>query len=402
MKIMKNKKRKRNESKLKKSNVKEKKKIKLSLDHFCVDTEYIKRIKIIGDFSYPYVILNIQTNKGNEYHCNLREFSKEGIGLPLLKKEGLIKKVLYTTYDIVTLILLTSNGVIYTQGNNEMGQCGISCETIYVDTLTKVSIDEKIDDIQMSEDHAIALSFIGGVYCWGYSGFGQCGNGTKNIVRSPMKINRFFDVPLNEDEIIVKIRCSQYISLGLTNRGNVYHWGLIRYQDGYSFGVPSRINQMQQILKSNEHIIDIHLLKTLSFAMTNLKSVIEWTNMYFERAKDPMHFYSKSGNENLIQFFIHHSLDVNLKDDKGLIPLNHACLNNSPQIIQLLLESHSEVTIKDENSFFPIQRILNHDGIYYNDYHCVDLILQREPSLVHSVIHGQSLLHLFLKSLIMD
>lgn len=65
--------------------------------------------------------------------------------------------------------------------------------------------------------HAVALTESGEVYSWGYNGYGQLGNGTKDNFSIPQKIEGLSN--------IVKVDAYKYITIALNADGKVYVCG---------------------------------------------------------------------------------------------------------------------------------------------------------------------------------
>jgi len=414
-------KRKRNLQQVNKQQKKVKKKENTTLftiDHFQKKKEFIVQLKLVGGEEDAFKV-QLQTNIGNMYQCTQMSFKKHGVGLPLYKKNEWIKE-LYCGFDMSSsLLLLTSAGFVYSCG--ESGQCGVGKEDSFINTLTKVNVGTgNIITLKVTENHVLALSSVGGVYSWGENEFGQCGNGNGNYVFSPIKVNRYFDQPLVQDERIISIQAKYGISVALSNKGAVYHWGRI---DGTlieeDIFIPTLIPELSNLYENNIHpnmntysenerIIDVLLDdESKIIAITNKKSVISHFLNDIEFIKNPISYYVFQALENLddnaelqhIQELIHHGFDVNQKDDDlGCIPLNYACLNvEYSDLFKLLLENHSDVSIKDSEDYLPLQRLLSQpDYIQFDLYDAVQLILQKEPSQIHSMIENQSLLHLLL------
>jgi len=112
------------------------------------------------------------------------------------------------------LVLLTSDGKIYSSGNNEFGQLGIGKEE-KKKLFEKVNLNEKIINISVGYNFAYALSENNTLYSWGNNKYGQCLNYEKNIIDTPFKINNF-----NNNKIL-QISCGGYHTCILIQGENI-------------------------------------------------------------------------------------------------------------------------------------------------------------------------------------
>ena len=112
------------------------------------------------------------------------------------------------------LVLLTSDGKVYSSGNNEFGQLGIGKEE-KKKLFEKVNLNEKIINISVGYNFVYALSQNNSLYSWGNNKYGQCLNYEKNIIDTPFKINNF-----NNNKIL-QVSCGAYHTCILIQGENI-------------------------------------------------------------------------------------------------------------------------------------------------------------------------------------
>ncbi|KAL0488582.1 ultraviolet-B receptor UVR8 [Acrasis kona] len=177
----------------------------------------------------------------------------EPVEVTFFQNKGVIKVVAGLGHGAA----ITSDGVLYTFGQNTFGELGIGDESDYsqfgkpqmVTALTR----RKIISIAASHScyHTLALADDGTVYSWGKNTFGQLGLGDQRHRRSPCEI-----VSLSEKNI-VNIYAAGYsddgFSLALSERGEVYAFGQNNYNqlglgDGQARLVPTLINTLSDVV----------------------------------------------------------------------------------------------------------------------------------------------------------
>ena len=98
--------------------------------------------------------------------------------------------------------------------------CGITPanETLCWKSLSApVSVGIKLQSISVGDAHICGVTLVGDVYCWGQNGFGQLGNGSRQVAASPVQVSgglKFKNVGVGKD-----------FSCGLTEQGAIYCWG---------------------------------------------------------------------------------------------------------------------------------------------------------------------------------
>ncbi|XMB72288.1 BMP family ABC transporter substrate-binding protein [Mycoplasmatota bacterium WC30] len=168
----------------------------------------------------------------NRYYGQLGDGSKETKEAPI----EITDKFTFNEGETITHVLLgyryslaqTSEGRIYTWGNNEYGQLGDGTTR---DRYTPVEITsniilnegETITSITIKTMNSSAITNEGRIFVWGDNRNGQLGDGTTIDSNLPIEVTSGFDLYL--DEIITNISLGTYHSLVRTNQGNIFSWG---------------------------------------------------------------------------------------------------------------------------------------------------------------------------------
>jgi uncharacterized repeat protein (TIGR02543 family) len=138
--------------------------------------------------------------------------------------ENIINIDLGDTYSA----LITSNGRVFTWGNNSYGQLG---DSTTIDKKSPVDItsnfnlfeNETLIQIYTGAVHSAALTSNGRIFTWGYNYEGQIGDGTLTSKLEPVDITAFFDLKSGEE--IKKIDLGSMHSALFTSNGRLFTWG---------------------------------------------------------------------------------------------------------------------------------------------------------------------------------
>ncbi|HHX78249.1 MAG TPA: hypothetical protein GX695_00650 [Acholeplasmataceae bacterium] len=123
---------------------------------------------------------------------------------------------------------LTSNGRLYTWGDNREAQLGYVLVR-YVGIPTEITEtfylngDEKIIEISLGGQHSSAITSLGRIFCWGSNTYGQLGDGSSEKRILPTDITSRFNLEL--DESFEMMSLGQYQSAVLTSNGRLFTFG---------------------------------------------------------------------------------------------------------------------------------------------------------------------------------
>lgn len=79
-------------------------------------------------------------------------------------------------------------GEVYSWGSNKSGQLGIGSDYAFYKTPQKIAGLTNIQTISAGNTHALAMSYLDGVYSWGNNDYGQLGDGTTESSLSPVQL----------------------------------------------------------------------------------------------------------------------------------------------------------------------------------------------------------------------
>ena len=137
------------------------------------------------------------------------------------------KNIVEMQSDESTIIALDDEGKVYTWGYNlGNGTNERSNEPICISDIPENALKGKnIIELQSDNDTIIVLDSEGTVYTWGVNGDGQLGNGTNEDSNKPICISAISENALSGKSII-EIQIEEGTVLALDSEGKAYIWGL--------------------------------------------------------------------------------------------------------------------------------------------------------------------------------
>lgn len=144
-----------------------------------------------------------------------------------IKEPFLTKKVAAPLKKVVLgesyIIALEEGGQVRSWGKDLRNYClGLGEDQQQADTPQKIDGLKDVTDIQMGQDHVVALTRDGEVYCWGKDDKGQLGRGQtqeQEYAARPQKVEA-----LNNEQIM-QIAVVRNSTFALSTSGIVYAWG---------------------------------------------------------------------------------------------------------------------------------------------------------------------------------
>ncbi len=180
-----------------------------------------------SDFSYAYSSVSAITENGDLYCWGYNGYGEAGNGttenqLTPVKVLSGVKSVTYsytssyTSYFSVSAI--TENGDLYCWGYNGNGEAGNGTTE---NQLTPVKVLSGVKSVTYSYPASFSVSAItenGDLYCWGNNEYGQVGNGTTNKQLTPVKV-------LSGVKSVTHSYHSSFSVSAITENGDLYCWG---------------------------------------------------------------------------------------------------------------------------------------------------------------------------------
>ncbi len=123
--------------------------------------------------------------------------------------------------------MATGTGVVASWGNNGNGQLGnnstVNSGVPVAVTATGALSGKTVIQVSGGQSHACALTSEGRVYCWGYNGYGQLGDGTTTQRNVPVAIDASGALA---GKSVVQISSQYSSTCALTSEGKIYCWGM--------------------------------------------------------------------------------------------------------------------------------------------------------------------------------
>ncbi|KAM8974940.1 RCC1 and BTB domain-containing protein 2 [Pelodytes ibericus] len=135
------------------------------------------------------------------------------------------------------VVVLTSDGEVYSWGHNAYSQLG-NGSTNQALTPCQVStnlVNKKVINVACGSHHSMVSTSDGEVYAWGYNNSGQVGSGSTANQPIPRKVTSCL-----QNKIVIGIACGQMSSMAVVDNGEVYAWG---YNGNGQLGLGSSGNQ---------------------------------------------------------------------------------------------------------------------------------------------------------------
>jgi hypothetical protein len=161
----------------------------------------------------------IATGGNIEEICQLKPIKVDGFG-------G--EKVVMISCGYKHSMALTERGRVFSWGANSYGQLGHK-NVIWAENPKLIELNNVFfKKISCGKCHSLLLSNDGVIYAFGDGRFGQIGDGSKNMIMTPVKLNhenKFNDIASSFIE---------NISVSLSLEGNFYFWGKCREEIYFS------------------------------------------------------------------------------------------------------------------------------------------------------------------------
>jgi len=153
-------------------------------------------------------------------------------------------------------ILLKTNGDIYTVGSNLYSQLGMDLgEKTRINTFEKVDLPLKIGSISAGWTSNMAVTLDGQVYAWGQNIYGNLGNGTKENILLPTKLDNvknIVDASVGKVHTILRDFNGEIYLAGTNLYGQL---GNATTNNNYTFTKNTRIEDILRISAGNTYSV---------------------------------------------------------------------------------------------------------------------------------------------------
>ncbi|GFY75775.1 RCC1 and BTB domain-containing protein 1 [Trichonephila inaurata madagascariensis] len=211
---------------------------------------------------------------GHNGYCQLGNGgTNQGLSPGLISSNVLGRKVIEVACGSHHSIALTSDGEVYSWGQNNCGQVGLGTTTNQP-TPRKVTAgigSRRCISIACGQTSSMAVLDNGEVYGWGYNGNGQLGIGGNANQANPYRVSNLQGV------VIQKIVCGYAHTMALTDEGVLYAWGANSYGQ---LGTGNKTNQVLPVRIATEigRVVEIAAshYNHISAALTQTSKVFMW------------------------------------------------------------------------------------------------------------------------------
>ncbi|MES2630809.1 MAG: hypothetical protein V4611_02540 [Patescibacteria group bacterium] len=180
-------------------------------------------------------------------------------------------------------VALASDGTIYSWGRNNQSQLGDGTSTdrpvpVALSLTGSPMLGKTITAISVGDYYTVARSTEGLLYAWGYNTYGQLGDGTNSNRNRPVLVNTT-GTPM-AGKVISKIETADDYTIAIDSQGAAYSWG---YNVGGTLGDGTTTNRNKPVLIDTSAIkLDGEVLSKVSvgdahvMALTSAGRMFAW------------------------------------------------------------------------------------------------------------------------------
>ena len=141
---------------------------------------------------------------------------------------------------------ITTNGIIYSWGNNEFGQLGTG-DTEDKNLPVIISTESNWAKLSVGANHNFLITLQGVLWSWGYNGYGQLGNSDLGNVYEPTMIPEIDED--DENKNWTTIAAGHNHSIGLKTDGFIWAWG---YNEFGQLGLGDNEDKEKAVMMESE------------------------------------------------------------------------------------------------------------------------------------------------------
>ena len=202
-------------------------------DNQLTPVKVLSDVKLVSFSGSIYPIVSAITENGDLYCWGHNKYGQVGNGsienqTTPIKVLSDVKSVSYSGYNYSAVSAITKNGDLYCWGYNGEGQVGNGSTKTQT---TPVKVLSNVRSVSYSDYNYLAVSAItenGDLYCWGHNIYGQVGNGNTENQTTPIKV--LSDVKSVSYFYYLSAYYHSYpVVSAITENGDLYCWGDNRY-----------------------------------------------------------------------------------------------------------------------------------------------------------------------------
>ena len=204
----------------------------------------------------------------NEQASNTEEkLMTSSSDIPIMLSSG---KICQAGIYLSTSYAITESGDLYMWGDNYGGAVG-NGTTGKVLTPYKVNLDgNKVSQAGMDSDTSYAITTTGDLYMWGSNDGGQVGNGTKDEVLTPYKVNL-------DGNKVSQAGMDFDTSYAITTSGDLYMWGN-NYSGAVGNGTKDEVLTPYKVNLDGNKVSQAGMDSDTSYAITTTGDLYMWGN----------------------------------------------------------------------------------------------------------------------------
>ncbi|OQR95419.1 regulator of chromosome condensation (RCC1) [Thraustotheca clavata] len=173
-------------------------------------------------------------------------------------------------------LALNDQGLLWTWGNNEYGQCGHEIGS-YIQEPTLVAHNEKWKYVAAGTLHTALIAQSGALFTCGWGQYNQLGHGNTASVFKPMRVESLDGVGGyigGRFTGLKKVACGAWHTVALTTTGDVYSWGW--GQHGQLCGPILDMQPFPTLVDLESAVLDIACGTRLTALLTDDKILHRW------------------------------------------------------------------------------------------------------------------------------
>ncbi|XP_065219284.1 RCC1 and BTB domain-containing protein 1-like isoform X3 [Planococcus citri] len=225
------------------------------------------------------------------------------------------------------VLIITKKDEVYGMGEGLMADSSQKCDNIHEPKAISCLNGKKVEDFIFGKEFVIALNEDGRLFSWGANNSGQLGLGDVGTTYKPTLISTL------SSRTIIKVVCGDNTVFVLTDKGEIFSWGLGDRSPVKSSKLNDRVTDID-IVKSNVSLFSMYSYFCVEDGkvMFQLKSISQGT-VLFDNVKNIV-----CGSSHLLALKHDGSLystGYNEKGQLGIGKINDKCTNECVRVLNI-------------------------------------------------------------------